>query len=68
MAEDAPIFTYDEEGPVTASISPKVKPGRETDYEAWIQDISLAASVFPGHQGVNVLRPSRQTDGKYVLV
>jgi antibiotic biosynthesis monooxygenase (ABM) superfamily enzyme len=57
-----------DEGPVTVSISRRIKPGREADYEAWVHGIIAAASPFPGHQGVNILRPSKQTDGQYVLI
>ncbi len=31
--------------PVTVSISRKVLPGREADYEAWIGDVSAAAAL-----------------------
>ncbi|MCF8480200.1 MAG: antibiotic biosynthesis monooxygenase [Rhodospirillum sp.] len=55
------------EGPVTVSLSRKVKPGRDADYEAWISGVVAEASVFPGHQGAHVLRP-RQPGGEYVLI
>lgn len=54
--------------PVTVSVSRRVTPGREQDYEAWVHGIAAAASAFPGHQGVNVHRPSAQTGGRYVLI
>ncbi|GAB4362585.1 MAG: antibiotic biosynthesis monooxygenase [Oricola sp.] len=57
-----------EEGPVTVSISRRVKPGREAEYEEWLHGIIAEASGFPGHQGVNILRPSPQTGGRYVLI
>jgi len=57
-----------DEGPVTVSISRRVRPGQEAAYETWVHGIIDAASGFPGHQGVNVLRPSGQTDGQYVLI
>lgn len=56
------------EGPVTVSISRKVLPGHESDYEAWLRGVIAAAATFPGHMGVNVLRPSGRTDGRYVLI
>jgi antibiotic biosynthesis monooxygenase (ABM) superfamily enzyme len=56
------------EGPVTVSISRKVVPGRETDYENWLHGVIAAASDFPGHLGVSILRPSGRTDGRYVLI
>ncbi|WP_290701731.1 antibiotic biosynthesis monooxygenase [Amphritea sp.] len=57
-----------QEGPVTVSISRKAKAGREADYEAWISGVIDAASVYPGHQGSNVLRPSAATGNRYVLI
>lgn len=53
---------------VTVSIARKVTPGREADYEAWIKGISGVAATFPGHLGVNILRPARETEGKYVTI
>jgi antibiotic biosynthesis monooxygenase (ABM) superfamily enzyme len=62
------LFTQaGEEGPVTVSLSRRVKPGREKDYEAWISGVVTEASVFPGHQGAHVLRPNRP-GGDYVLI
>ena len=58
----------DDGGPVTVSVSRRIKPGREADYEAWVHGVVAEASKFPGHQGVNVLRPSDKTKGNYVLI
>ncbi len=55
------------EGPVTVSLARRVKPGRETDYEAWVSGVVAEASVFPGHRGASVLRP-RQAGGEYVII
>jgi len=57
-----------QEGPVTVSISRRVLPEHDGDYEDWLRRIIAAASDFPGHLGVNVLRPSGRTDGRYVLI
>lgn len=57
-----------EEGPVTVSLSRRIKPGQEAAYEDWLHGIVAAASEFPGHQSVNILRPSGATDGQYVLI
>ncbi|GAC1524246.1 MAG: antibiotic biosynthesis monooxygenase [Chloroflexota bacterium] len=51
-------MTETDTGPVTVSITATVKPGRERDFEEWLQGIGGAASAFAGHQGLNVLRPS----------
>lgn len=51
-------FGNEESGPVTISISRRVVPGRENEYEAWVQGITAQAIQFPGHMGVNVIRPT----------
>nr|BAH89307.1 hypothetical protein [uncultured bacterium]BAH89750.1 hypothetical protein [uncultured bacterium]BAH90576.1 hypothetical protein [uncultured bacterium] len=57
-----------EEGPVTVSISRRIKPGREADYEAWVHGVIEAARGFAGHMGVSILRPSGKTGDRYVLI
>lgn len=54
-------------GPVTISISRTVIPGREADYEAWVQGITAQALEFPGHMGVNVIRPTPPSS-EYVTI
>ncbi len=44
-------------GPVTTSISRRVVAGRESDYEHWVKGITAEALRFPGHMGVNLIRP-----------
>ena len=56
------------EGPVTVSVSRKVKPGHEDEYEQWISGIIGAASNYPGHQGASVLRPGPATNYEYVTI
>ena len=55
-------------GPVTVSVSRRVSPGREAEYEDWLHGIAAAATAYEGHQGINILRPSAQTGGRYVLI
>tara|TARA_R110002096_G_scaffold16106_31_gene55216 strand:+ start:8145 stop:8753 length:609 start_codon:yes stop_codon:yes gene_type:complete len=55
-------------GPVTVSISRKIKPGLEGEYERWLSGIIEASSTFEGYQGTNVLRPSPATDQEYVVI
>lgn len=43
---------------VTVSVGRDVIAGRERDYEQWISSITAQSSLFPGHLGVNVLRPT----------
>ncbi len=54
-------------GPVTISIARHVIPGREEDYERWIKGITARAISFPGHMGVNVLRPTAASK-EYVTI
>lgn len=54
--------------PVTVSVARKVKAGNEAAYEAWIRGVTQAASEFPGHLGVNVLRPAQTGSGEYVTI
>lgn len=56
------------EGPVTVTISRKIKPGREAEYEQWLSGIIEASATFEGYQGTNVLRPSAATDHEYVVI
>ena len=56
-----------DEGPVTISIARQVVEGREADYENWIKGITADALKFPGHMGVNVIRPTPGS-GEYVTI
>ena len=42
---------------VTAVIEHDVRAGAAVDYEAWLQHITACAQRFPGHVGVNIIRP-----------
>ena len=52
---------------VTVLVTRTVIEGREEDYEAWVRATSDAASAFPGHQGVHLVRP-RDGSRIYTLV
>ncbi|MFW1678125.1 antibiotic biosynthesis monooxygenase [Pontibacter sp. JAM-7] len=65
---DSRVCTPGDEGPVTVSISRRVKPGREAEYEAWISGVIDAAGEYPGHLGTSVLRPGPTTDHEYVII
>lgn len=56
-----------EAGPVTVSVARKVVPGREADYEAWMKEITAKALEYPGHMGVNVIRPTSASN-EYVTI
>jgi len=57
-----------DEGPITVSISRRVKPGHETQYETWISGVIEAAATYPGHLGTSVIRPGPTTNHEYVLI
>jgi antibiotic biosynthesis monooxygenase (ABM) superfamily enzyme len=56
------------EGPVTTTVSRRVKPGHEAAYEGFLAGISGAARAFPGYLGVEVLRPAPGQGGEYRTV
>ncbi|MFA9431710.1 antibiotic biosynthesis monooxygenase [Egicoccus sp. AB-alg2] len=55
--------------PVTVVISRLVRPGMEAAYEAWVHDIGLILTEFPGAEGITVLPPGTAHSGpEWVLV
>jgi uncharacterized protein len=57
-----------ENGPVTTTVTRRVKPGHEPFYEQFLEGITAAASKFPGHMGVEVFRPESASAGEYRVV
>jgi antibiotic biosynthesis monooxygenase (ABM) superfamily enzyme len=55
-------------GPVTTSVTRRVKPGHEPLYEQFLAGIITAASQFPGHLGAEVYRPQTAAAGEYRVV
>jgi uncharacterized protein len=55
-------------GPVTTTVTRRVKPGHEPFYDQFLAGINGAASRFPGHLGVEVFRPQSATAGEYRIV
>ena len=55
-------------GPVTTTVTARVKPGHEPFYERFLQGIIEAATRFPGHMGVEVFRPQSAAGGEYRVV
>jgi antibiotic biosynthesis monooxygenase (ABM) superfamily enzyme len=45
-------------GPVTTTVTRRVRPGHEAAYEQFLEGIIGAARRFPGYQGVEVFRPA----------
>jgi len=56
------------EGPVTTTVTRRIKPGHEAAYEAFLAGISGAARAFPGYLGVEVFRPAAGASGEYRIV
>ncbi len=47
--------------PVTVDVMQRVKPGCEAEFEQVLADLIQAAESFEGHLGVNIFRPSPQS-------
>ncbi len=47
--------------PVSVLFTWRVMPGREADFEHWLEEINQVSSRFPGHRGVTWLRPPAGT-------
>jgi antibiotic biosynthesis monooxygenase (ABM) superfamily enzyme len=58
----------DTDGPVTTTVTGRVKPGHEPFYEQFLEGVTAAASRFPGHLGVEVFRPESASAGEYRVV
>jgi hypothetical protein len=58
----------DQEGPVTVSVSRLIIPGQEAIYESWLRQVSAVAATFPGHMGVNFIRPNGVQQKDYVTI
>jgi uncharacterized protein len=63
-----PELPAEAEGPVTTTVSRRVKPGHEAAYEQFLTGIIAAARAFPGHLGVEVFRPAPGGDGEYRII
>src|SRR5215471_17106644 len=55
-------------GPVTATVTRRVKPGHEAAYEEFLAGIGGAARAFPGYLGEEVFRPAGGAGGEYRIV
>jgi uncharacterized protein len=66
IAEDA-ASPRESGGPVTTTVTRRVKPGHQAAYEEFLEGIIAAASRYPGHLGVEVFRPSGP-GGEYRIV
>jgi antibiotic biosynthesis monooxygenase (ABM) superfamily enzyme len=58
----------DAEGPVTATVTRRIRPGHEAAYEQFLAGISEAAKAFPGYLGEEIFRPTSGQSGEYRIV
>jgi uncharacterized protein len=56
------------EGPVTTTVTRRIKPGHEAAYEEFLAGISSAARAFPGYLGIEVFRPAPGQGDEYRTV
>jgi uncharacterized protein len=56
------------DGPVTTTVTRRIKPGHEAALEAFLAGISGAARAFPGYLGIEVFRPASDHGGEYQTV
>jgi uncharacterized protein len=60
MSADAKVAEIRRDPPaVTSVIRHTVKAGSESRYEAWLKEVTPIAQTFPGHRGVNFIRPPK---------
>ena len=50
-------------GPVTTTVTRRVKAGHEAAYEAFLAGISATARTFPGYLGIDIFRPTPTGQG-----
>jgi uncharacterized protein len=68
MGVEAELPPGGAEGPVTTTVTRRVRPGHEAAYEGFLSGISGAARAFPGYLGVEVFRPAPGQGGEYRTV
>jgi antibiotic biosynthesis monooxygenase (ABM) superfamily enzyme len=44
---------------VTSVIRHALRAGSESRYEAWFREVTAIAQTFPGHRGVDFIRPPK---------
>lgn len=55
-------------GPVTVVVTRRVRPGREADYEAWLERLLAGVASLPGYLGTDVIRPPPDGPRTYTAV
>jgi antibiotic biosynthesis monooxygenase (ABM) superfamily enzyme len=67
MSSD-PELPAEVEGPVTTTVTRRIKAGHEAAYEEFLAGISSAARAFPGYLGIEVFRPAPGASDEYRTV
>ena len=52
----------------TVVISHHIRPGQEANYEKWLREIVPLAKTYPGHIGVQIIRPVAGATTKYTAI
>ena len=52
----------------TTIVARKIRAGAEKKYEDWLRRVIKVGSGFPGHRGVDIVRPSPGTCGLHLLL
>ncbi|MDH5750009.1 MAG: antibiotic biosynthesis monooxygenase [Rhodospirillales bacterium] len=68
MTPVSPSVPIEPDEPVTLVVRHTVRPGLEAEFESWAAGISSEALKFPGHLGVNIIRPAAGSDGEYIVI
>jgi len=55
------------EEPVTVTVARRVAVGREDEFEQWSNELTRAATAYPGFLGAGMLRPSHVGDPWHVV-
>jgi antibiotic biosynthesis monooxygenase (ABM) superfamily enzyme len=58
----------DKDGPVTVIVTRIAKRDKIREFEVWMDGIIHEAMKFEGHMGVNVIRPSDQSNPEYTII
>ena len=54
--------------PVSVAITRRVRPDRVGAFEAWLDEIKVAARGFEGYAGMDVVRPADPSETTYVII
>jgi antibiotic biosynthesis monooxygenase (ABM) superfamily enzyme len=52
----------------TVVISHHIRPGQEANYEKWLGEIVPLSKTYPGHMGVQIIRPVAGATTKYTAI